>query len=267
QHNDARMNVALALSAVSHGAVVANHVEVTRLLKDDEGKVIGARVRDNLSGDEWDIRAKGVINATGAFTDGIRSMDNPRCDNIVAPSAGVHVVLPNYYSPRKMGMIDPSTSDGRVIFFLPWEGSTIAGTTDSPTELTYNPMPKEEEIQWILNEIRTYLSPDIEIRRSDVLAAWSGIRPLVRDPGAKNTSELVRSHMINVSPSNLITIAGGKWTTYRNMAEETVDTAIKVFGLKPPNECRTEITKLIGSHGYSPTMFIKLIQQFKLDTE
>ncbi|CAG8449937.1 6667_t:CDS:2 [Cetraspora pellucida] len=267
QHNDARMNVALALSAVSHGAVVVNHVEVTRLLKDNDGKVNGARVRDNLSGDEWDIKAKGVINATGAFTDGIRSMDNPKCENIVAPSAGVHVVLPNYYSPRKIGMIDPSTSDGRVIFFLPWEGSTIAGTTDSPTELTYNPMPKEEEIQWILNEIRTYLSPDIEIRRSDVLAAWSGIRPLVRDPSAKNTSELVRSHMINVSPSNLITIAGGKWTTYRNMAEETVDTAIKVFGLKPLNECRTERTKLIGSHGFSPTMFIKLIQQFKLDTE
>ncbi|CAG8775179.1 4064_t:CDS:2 [Gigaspora margarita] len=267
QHNDARMNVALALSAVSHGAVVVNHVEVIRLLKDDDGKVNGARVRDNLNGNEWDIKAKGVVNATGAFTDSIRSMDNPRCDNIVAPSAGVHVVLPNYYSPRKMGMIDPSTSDGRVIFFLPWEGSTIAGTTDSPTELTYSPMPKEEEIQWILKEIRTYLSPDIEVRRSDVRAAWSGIRPLVRDPGAKNTSELVRSHMINVSPSNLITIAGGKWTTYRNMAEETVDTAIKVLGLKPLNECRTEKIKLIGSHGYSPTMFIKLIQQFKLDTE
>ncbi|GBB94466.1 hypothetical protein RclHR1_02360024 [Rhizophagus clarus] len=267
QHNDARMNVAIALTAISLGAVVANHVEVKKLAKNEEGKVSGAYVRDTLTGEEWLIRAKGVINATGAFTDNIRSMDDPRIENIVAPSSGVHVTLPNYYSPRKMGMIDPSTSDGRVIFFLPWEGNTIAGTTDSPTELTYNPMPKEEEIQWILDEIKRYLSPDIKVRRGDVLAAWSGIRPLVRDPYAKNTSELVRSHMIYVSDSNLITIAGGKWTTYRAMAKETVDKAIEVLGLKPQNECLTEKARLIGSHGYSKTMFIKLIQQFGLETE
>ncbi|CAG8443548.1 5470_t:CDS:2 [Acaulospora colombiana] len=267
QHNDARMNVALALTAISYGAVVANHVEVVNLLKDENGKVIGAHVRDNLTNEEWDIRSKGVINATGAFTDGIRSMDNPRTEKIVQPSSGVHIVLPNYYSPRKMGLLDPQTSDGRVIFFLPWEGATIAGTTDSPTELTYNPVPKEEEIQWILEEVRRYLSPDIKVRRSDVLSAWSGIRPLVRDPSAKNTSELVRSHMIDVSESNMITISGGKWTTYRNMAKETVDVAIKVLELKPSNDSLTERAKLVGSHGYSNTTFIKIIQQFGIETE
>jgi len=114
-----------------------------------------------------------------------------------------------------MGMLDPATSDGRVIFFLPWQGNAIAGTTDSASPVTANPIPKEEEIQWILGEVRNYLSKDIEVRREDVLSAWSGIRPLVRDPGAKNTESLVRNHMINISPSGLLTIAGGKWTTYR----------------------------------------------------
>ncbi|RHZ58181.1 hypothetical protein Glove_375g15 [Diversispora epigaea] len=267
QHNDARMNVALALTAVSRGAVVANHVEVLNLLKDDQGKLKGAHVRDNLTGEEWDVMAKVIINATGAFTDGIRSMDNLQVQKIVQPSSGVHITLPNYYSPRNFGMIDPKTSDGRVIFFLPWQGNTIAGTTDSPTQVTYTPIPTEGEIQWILNEVRSYLSADIKVRRGDVLAAWSGIRPLVRDPSAKNTSQLVRSHVIDVSESNLITIAGGKWTTYRNMAQETVDKAVELFGLKPLNDSLTEKVKLIGSHGYSNTMFINLIQRFGLETE
>ncbi|KAG9296312.1 hypothetical protein G9A89_014904 [Geosiphon pyriformis] len=267
QHNDARMNVALALTAIANGAVIANHAEVIGLIKNEKGEVNGARVKDTLTGEELNVKAKGVINATGPFTDTLRSMENPRAENIVAPSSGVHVVLPNYYSPGNMGLVDPATSDGRVIFFLPWEGNTIAGTTDSPTEVTYNPMPKEEEIQWILDEIKRYLSPDVKVRRGDVLAAWSGIRPLVRDPSAKNSADLVRNHMINVSESKLITVAGGKWTTYRAMAEETIDKAIEVFGLNPMKPCNTRNIKLIGSHGYSKTMFIKLIQQFGLETE
>ncbi|KAL1919841.1 uncharacterized protein VTP21DRAFT_1772 [Calcarisporiella thermophila] len=271
QHNDARMNVALALTAISHNAVVTNHVEVTELIKekDESGLLVtrGAKVRDTLTGEEWTVRAKGVINATGPFTDAIRKMDDVKAQDIVAPSAGVHIILPNYYSPGNMGLIDPSTSDGRVIFFLPWQGNTIAGTTDSPTEVTPNPLPKEEEITWILDEVRRYLSPDVKVRRGDVLAAWSGIRPLVRDPAAENTAALVRNHMINVSEDKLITIAGGKWTTYRAMAADTVDKAIEVFGLEPTSECRTHDIKLVGSHGYSKTMFIRLIQQFGLETE
>ncbi|CAG8693375.1 1234_t:CDS:2, partial [Racocetra fulgida] len=227
QHNDARMNVALALTAISHGATVANHVEVTHLLKNENGKIVGARVRDNLNGEEWDVKSKGVINATGVFAGG------------------------------KMGMLDKATSDGRVLFVLPWEGNTLVGTTDSPSEVTFNPMPKEEEIMWVLNEFNKFLTP----------AAWAGIRPLVMDPEAKDTSALVRSHMVHVNDSDLITITGGKWTTYRNMAKETIDKAIEVFNLKPLNECQTENKKLIGSQGYSETMFIELIQQFGLDTE
>ncbi|GJJ72915.1 glycerol-3-phosphate dehydrogenase [Entomortierella parvispora] len=267
QHNDSRMNVALGLTAVQYGAVIANHVEVVELHKDDNKRLCGARVRDTMTGKEFNVKAKGIINATGPFTDGIRQMDEPSIKNIVAPSAGVHIILPNYYSPGNMGLLDPSTSDGRVIFFLPWQGNTIAGTTDSATEVTQNPMATEEEINWILGEVKNYLNPDVKVRRGDVLAAWSGIRPLVRDPAAKSTEGLVRNHMINVSASGLLTIAGGKWTTYRAMAAETIDEAIKEFHLKPARECTTERVKLIGAHGYSKTMFIRLIQQFGLETE
>lgn len=158
QHNDARMNVALAMTAACYGATVANHCEVVNLTKDESGFVNGAILRDNLNGDEWTVKAKGVINATGPFSDNLRKMDNPQDMDIVAPSAGVHIILPNYYSPRNMGLLDPATSDGRVIFFLPWQGNTIAGTTDSPTEVTQNPMPKEDEINWILDEVSHYLS-------------------------------------------------------------------------------------------------------------
>jgi len=132
-------------------------------------------------------------------------MDNQEAQNIVAPASGVHITLPNYYAPAKIGLIDPSTSDGRVIFFLPWQGNTIAGTTDSPAKVEQHPVPKEEEIEWILNEVRNYLSPDIRVRRGDVLSAWSGLRP-----NAKDTQSLVRNHLIDVSPTGLLTIAGGK---------------------------------------------------------
>ena len=162
-----------------------------------------------------------------------------------------------------MGLLDPATSDGRVIFFLPWQGNTIAGTTDSPALVETEPKAAEEEIRWVLEEVRHYLSPDIKVRRGDVLSAWSGLRPLVRNPAAASTEGLVRNHMIYVSPSGLLTIAGGKWTTYRAMAQETVDEAVKTFGLegRVRGGCVTEELKLIGAHGWSRNMFIGLIQR------
>ena len=288
------MNVSLAMTAALYGSTVVNHLEVTDLEKDASGKLNGARVKDLIQvkngkkAEEFTIRARGIINATGPFTDSIRKMDNPKVDEIVAPSSGVHVILPGYYSPANMGLIDPSTSDGRVIFFLPWQGNTIAGTTDAPTNITQNPIAGEEEINWILSEIRGYLAPDINVRRGDVLAAWSGIRPLVRDPKARNTESLVRNHLVTVSDSGLLTCAGGKWTTYRQMAEESVDEAIKLYNLRPApvtgvpdisgtemiddaatldGTCQTHQVRLIGAHGYSKTLFINLIQHFGLETD
>ncbi|OJJ94614.1 hypothetical protein ASPACDRAFT_48652 [Aspergillus aculeatus ATCC 16872] len=296
-HNDSRMNVSLAMTAALYGATVVNHMQVTGLTKDSSGKLTGARLKDVIQGrngqevEEFTIKAKGIINATGPFTDSIRKMDEPDVKEIVAPSSGVHVILPGYYSPSDMGLIDPSTSDGRVIFFLPWQGNTIAGTTDQPTEITTQPEPSEKDINWILTEVRRYLAPDINVERSDVLAAWSGIRPLVRDPKVKSSEALVRNHLISVSPSGLLTCAGGKWTTYRQMAEEAVDEAVNVFGLKPrevsnapdisgvggsglvadgavlDGSCQTHQVRLIGAHGYSKTLFINLIQHYGLETD
>ncbi|KAI0051433.1 DAO-domain-containing protein [Auriscalpium vulgare] len=269
QHNDARMNMALIMTAVKLGATVANKVEVTELRKNAAGKLDGARVRDNLTGEEWEVKAKGIINATGPFSDSLLSKDNPNHKPIVQASSGVHITLPNYYSPRTMGLLDPATSDGRVIFFLPWEGNTIAGTTDAPAPVTDEPRAAEDEIRWVLDEVRHYLSPDIKVRRGDVLSAWSGLRPLVRNPNASSTEGLVRNHMIHVSDSGLLTIAGGKWTTYRAMAQETVDEAVKVFGLegRVKSGCVTESVRLVGSDGWSRNMFIGLIQRYGLDTE
>jgi len=295
-HNDSRMNVSIAMTAALYGATVVNHMEVTGLQKDpSSGRLCGATLTDriperdgNKAAQPFNIRAKCIINCTGPFTDGIRKLDDPGCKDIVAPASGVHVILPGYYSPGKMGLIDPSTSDGRVIFFLPWQGNTIAGTTDEPAAISNNPLPDEKSIQWILNEISHYLSPDINVRRGDVLAAWSGLRPLVKDPKAKNTESLVRNHLIDISESGLVTCAGGKWTTYRQMAEECVDAAIPAFGLRPrrvldaprvsgteavddgadlDGTCQTHRVRLIGAHGFSRTLFIHLIQHFGVETE
>ncbi|KAJ6190111.1 Glycerol-3-phosphate dehydrogenase mitochondrial [Penicillium mononematosum] len=262
-HNDSRMNVSLAMTAALYGTTVVNHLEVTGLNKDASGKLCGARAKDL------------VTEKNGQ----------------VAQDAGVHIILPGYFSPSNMGLIDPSTSDGRVIFFLPWQGNTIAGTTDQPCEIEAQPQPTEKDINWILSEIRGYIAPDITVDRSDVLAAWSGIRPLVRDPKVKNSEALVRNHLVTVSQSGLLTCAGGKWTTYRQMAEEAVDEAIKVFKLKPrqlstlpdisgvggsglvadgavlDGSCQTHQVRLIGAHGFSKTLFINLIQHFGLETD
>ena len=169
-----------------------------------------------------------------------------------------------------MGLLDPATSDGRVIFFLPWQGNTIAGTTDAPAPVETGPKAHEEEIRWVLEEVRRYLSPDIKVRRGDVLSAWSGLRPLVRNPNSASTEGLVRNHMIHVGNSGMVTIAGGKWTTYRAMAEETVDVAIKACGLEGKVTTKGSVTdtlRLVGSDGWNRNMFIGLIQRYGLETE
>lgn len=214
-------------------------------------------------------RAQGIINATGPYADAILSLDNPSHRPIVRPSSGVHITLPAYYAPARMGLLDPATSDGRVIFFLPWEGGVVAGTTDTPAKVNAQGeevTPSEEDVRWVIDEVRGYLSPDIKVRRGDVLSAWSGLRPLISAGSEGGTEGLVRNHLVRVDPSGLITIAGGKWTTYRAMAEETVDRAVNVFGLgdKVTRGCRTAELRLVGSDGWSRNMFIGLVQRVRL---
>ncbi|KAH7143463.1 FAD dependent oxidoreductase-domain-containing protein [Dactylonectria macrodidyma] len=290
QHNDSRMNISLAMTASLYGATVLNYVEVTGLEKDANGKIHGAKMRDTLAssdgnaGKEFTVRAKGVINATGPFADAVEHMDDPSRKNLVAPASGAHIILPKSLCPNKMGMLNAS-SDGRVVFILPWEGRTLAGTTDNPCEIERNPIARGDEVEFILKEVSKLLEPGSVLTRSDVLATWSGIRPLIMDPQAKNTESLVRSHLITVSPSGLLTCSGGKWTTYRRMAEETVDEAIKTFDLKPQatvlpdisgaslpqfttnGVCVTEKLPVIGAHGYSPSLASQLMEVHPISAE
>jgi len=178
QQNDARMNISLASTAALYGATVLNYVEVTGLEKDSHGKITGARMRDTLASSSEDacdftVRAKGVINATGPYADAIEHMDDPSRKPMVAPSSGAHIILPKSLCSTNMGMLKAS-SDGRVIFILPWEGQTLAGTTDSECAIERNPRAKIEEVDFILDEVSKLLSPESVLKRSDVLAAWSG---------------------------------------------------------------------------------------------
>ncbi|GKT87602.1 glycerol-3-phosphate dehydrogenase [Colletotrichum tofieldiae] len=287
QHNDSRMNVSLALTAALYGATVVNHVEVTSLEKNANGKITGAKVRDVMTpgSDSFTVRAKGVINATGPFADAVERMDNPDRKPIVAPASGAHIMLPGDICPNGIGLLDAATSDGRVIFVLPWQGYTLAGTTDNAAPVEREPIAREDDIKFILKEVNKLITPESALSRSDVLAAWSGIRPLVKDPNAKNTESLVRSHLVTVSDSGLLTCAGGKWTTYRQMAEDAVDEAIKTFKLQPKpvtlpdisgaglpaftttGKCITTNVPLVGAHGFSKHLPGHLISQFSLDVD
>lgn len=226
QHNDTRMNLMIALTAAQQGAAVANYISVETILKDNQNRAAGVQVKDVETGKVWNIKAKGVINATGCFGDAIRKMDDPSCQDLILGAAGVHIILPDHYSPDNMGLIVPKTSDGRVLFFLPWEGSTICGTTDAPSDITMTPRPTEDDVNFIIEESNHFLTR--KIAKEDVKAAWSGIRPLIKDPkklsepGAKS-SQLSRSHVVEVSKSGMVSILGGKWTTYRLMAEEAIN--------------------------------------------
>ncbi|XP_058084283.1 glycerol-3-phosphate dehydrogenase SDP6, mitochondrial [Magnolia sinica] len=261
QMDDSRLNVGLACTAALAGAAVLNHAEVVSFLKDEVSeRIVGARVRDNLSGKEFDTYAKVVVNAAGPFCDSVRKMADKDAPPMICPSSGVHIVLPDYYSPEGMGLIVPKTKDGRVVFMLPWLGRTVAGTTDSSTTITMLPEPHEDEIQFILDAICDYLN--VKVRRTDVLSAWSGIRPLAVDPSAKNTESISRDHVVCEDYPGLVTITGGKWTTYRSMAEDAVDAAIKSGKLNPSNGCVTNRLRIVGGDGWHPALFTVLAQQY-----
>lgn len=221
QHNDARTNLAIALSAAEKGADIANYVEMTDGVFDKDGKVIGVKCLDRINGDEFEIYANNVIFAGGPFTDALRQKETGSEEPVkrtVQGASGSHIVLPGYYAPHNMGLLDYNTSDGRFLFFLPWQGSVLVGTTDKKCDAETLPYPPEEEIQWMLKECEKYLSKDVKVRRSDVLSAWRGWRPLAADPHAPPGGQVSRDHVISKNPHSGVTfIAGGKWTTWREM--------------------------------------------------
>ena len=215
QHNDARTNIAIAMTAAEKGAHISNYVEMTGAIFDERKKVVGVRALDVIAGDEFEIFTKNLVFAGGPFTDSLRGLENEANDKDIKPAvrgaAGTHIVLPGYYSPNKMGLLDYNTTDGRFLFFVPWENHTLVGTTDIKSNPSTAPTPTENEIQWILKECETYLSKDLLVRRSDVLSAWKGWRPLAADPNAPPGAPVSRDHIISTNPqTGVVFIAGGK---------------------------------------------------------
>jgi glycerol-3-phosphate dehydrogenase len=261
QFNDARTALALAVTAAERGATVVNHVEVRALLK-ESGRIIGAELIDRLNGVSWALRARGVVNATGPFTDHLRRLDDPAVTPLLRVSSGIHLVLDKRFVPTGTGMMIPETEDGRVLFVLPWEGHALVGTTDEAAEVAEHPRAKDEEIAYLLRHVRHYF--DIRVSEADIRAVWSGLRPLVVDARSSNTACLARDHIIQVSPSGLLTVTGGKWTTYRQMAEDAVDQAIKLFFLTAEQGCRTASIPLVGGAGYEEGGEYRLAQQYDL---
>lgn len=229
QFDDARLAVDLARTASAHGAQVANYVRCAGLLKEG-GKVAGVRARDVESGKEWELRAKVVVNATGIFVDELRADDEPDRSAMVQVSQGAHIVLPREFLPGAAALMVPKTADGRVLFAVPWQNVVIVGTTDTPREeALLEPKPLEEELEFILSHTERFLS--CRPQNHEVLSSYAGLRPLVRKPGSgENTSRLSRDHTIVVSHSGLLTVTGGKWTTYRKMAEDVVDRVAGIAG-------------------------------------
>jgi glycerol-3-phosphate dehydrogenase len=227
QFDDARLAVALARTAAALGALLLNHVEVTGLLHED-GRVRGVRARDRERGAEFAIRAGAVVNATGVWVDALRARDGEAAGRavppIVAPSQGVHLVVDRAFLPGTRALLVPSTEDGRVLFAVPWLGRTVLGTTDTPrADLASEPEPFATEVAFILREAGRYLAR--APTRGDVTSAWVGLRPLVRPSGdaGGDTKSLSREHTVTLSASGLVSVTGGKWTTYRSMAEDVLE--------------------------------------------
>jgi len=244
QFDDARLAVTLALTADDLGAVLVNHAAVVALTKGG-GKVRGVLVRDEETGREHEVQAAVVINATGVFADEVRRMDEPGAAALVAPSQGVHLVLPDAFLPGAHALMIPRTDDGRVLFAVPWHKRVLVGTTDTPVPaVSVEPRPLEEEIEFLLDHAARYLSRDPT--PEDVLSVYVGLRPLVRAEGATRTASLTRDHSIFESESGLVTIVGGKWTTYRRMGEDVVDHAARVGSL-PARPSTTAELRLHGA--------------------
>lgn len=249
QFDDARLAINLAQTAAQHGATLLNYCNVTALTKSDTGKLEGLTCVDAESGQIHTIKAACIINATGVFVDDVLHMDTEDHEPLVRPSQGAHVVLDRTFLGQEDALMIPKTSDGRVLFGVPWHDHLVLGTTDTPiAESDAEPLPLEQEIQFILETAASYLvrAP----RLSDVKSMFAGLRPLAAPQnGEETTKEISRDHKLLVSQSGLVTITGGKWTTYRKMAEETIDKAIGVAGL-PRKACVTMSTPI---HGLGPS--------------
>jgi len=247
QFDDTRLLINMVSTAAEQGATLLNYAKVTSLTRNKEGWIDGVVATDLESGKTFRARAKVVINATGAFCDGVRQFAEPQAKPMIAPSQGAHLVFDRSFLPGDTAIMVPHTSDGRVMFAIPWHGHTLVGTTDTPIKSpSLEPVPMEQEIEFILSTAALYLHK--KPTRADILSAFAGIRPLVKSGDGSNTAALSRDHTIHIDQSGLLTITGGKWTTYRNMAEDCVNQAATLAHL-PEKPC---VTRDLPIHGHHP---------------
>jgi len=245
QFDDSRLLINLAATAVAQGAALLNYAAVTGFKQDGAGRITGIRLRDLETDAPFELRARLVINATGAFCDSVRRLLDPDCDALVAPSQGIHLVFDRSFLPRASALLVPQTDEGRVLFVIPWHGHCLIGTTDTAIDqVALEPSVLEQEIDFVLQTAGRYLQPAPQ--RCDIRSMFVGIRPLARGKPGKSTAALPRDHRIHIDPSGLLTIVGGKWTTYRKMAEDCIDHAAERARL-PRRAC---VTRTLNIHGW-----------------
>jgi len=245
QFDDARLLINLAATAVEQGAIALNYTPATAFTQDADGFVDGIVARDLEGGREFRAPARVVVNAAGPQCDAVRRLAHPDAAPLIAPSQGIHLVFDGSLLPSGHAIMVPHTTDGRVMFAIPWHGHTVVGTTDTPIEdVTLEPRPFDDEVEFVLETAGRYLRRPVS--RGDVLSVFVGVRPLVRAGSGGHTASLSRDHTIHIDPSGLVTIAGGKWTTYRHMAEDCVDHAATLARL-PEKPC---VTRNLNVHGF-----------------
>jgi len=245
QFDDSRLLINMVQTANELSADIINYIQVNSLIKTND-MISGVLAEDVETGNKYEFKTKAVINATGIFSDSVRMMDDKNVKSIIAPSQGTHIVLDKSFLPGSNAIMVPYTADGRVLFAIPWHNRVIVGTTDIEVDKpTLEPIPREDEIDYLLNTAAKYLAKDPS--RSDILSVFSGIRPLVQQGEKDDTASISREHTVFISRSGLITIAGGKWTTYRKMAEDTIAQAITVADL----DFKPSTTENLHLHGYT----------------
>jgi glycerol-3-phosphate dehydrogenase len=243
QFDDSRLAITLLRTFEAHGGVALNAAPVTGLVTKG-GRIAGVHFNDAESCQSYTVKGLAVINAAGIFADSLRRMDDPGAENLLSPSQGVHIIIAQHFLPGRTALMVPKTEDGRVLFAVPWHGRTLVGTTDTPVQhIDFEPRALDSEIDFILHTAGRYLDP--APTRADILSVFAGLRPLVKAQPGEDTKKLSREHVIVVSDRGLITLAGGKWTTYRRMGQDVIDEAAKVVGL-PRKASRTEALRLHG---------------------
>jgi len=243
QFDDSRMAITLAQSADSNKTSLLNYCSVESLIKEN-GEIKGVNFIDLINSKKYQVKSKVVINATGVFAEEIIRMDQPEIEKMIQPSQGVHIVLEKRFLKGKHAILIPQTSDGRVLFAVPWKNYVVVGTTDTQIKnSSAEPKPLAQEVDFILKNASKYMTN--KPKRDDIKSVFAGLRPLAATSNKKSTKEVSRSHKIDISPSGLISVLGGKWTTYRKIAEDAINTAISINKLKK-KKCKTERVKLFG---------------------